>query len=126
MNICVIKAGSAVVTQENNMLDFNIMQGICQQIIYLSKNGWKIVLVSSGAVACGRRFLIKQYKSQQNNYSNSIYASLGQGKLISYYSSFINTNNSNLDVGQILLNRESVSNRENYNHIKNIILGRFI
>jgi glutamate 5-kinase len=125
MNICVIKAGSAIVTQNDNTLDLNAIQNICQQIIYLSKIGWKIVLVSSGAVACGKGLLLNRddKRNRKNEYSNSIMASLGQGKLISYYSSLINTNNSNLDVGQVLVTRKAISSKENFNNLKNIILG---
>lgn len=125
MKICVIKAGSAIVTQDNNMLDLNTIQNICHQIIKLNTKGWRIILVSSGAVACGKgtieasQDIIKRHKS----YADSILASLGQGRLIYYYSSFLNTNSSNLDVGQILVNRVSLSFRENYTNLKKIILG---
>ena len=121
MKLCIIKAGSAIVTQNNNLLDLNAIQNICQQIIELNDKGWKVIMVSSGAVACGKG-AIKTTVTKHKKI-NPILASLGQGKLISYYSSFINTNSSNLDVGQILMSRKSIANRENYNSLRDIILG---
>lgn len=123
MQICVIKAGSTIVTQDNNMLDLNAIQNLCQQIIKLSQNGWKVILVSSGAVACGKGAIKTNNGKGKKQANNSIMASLGQGKLISYYSSFINTSSSNLDVGQILITRKAVSSRENYINLKSVILG---
>lgn len=121
MKLCVIKAGSTIVTQNNNVLDLNAIQNICLQIIKLNENGWKVILVSSGAVACGRG--ITKTNPVKNKNSNPILASIGQGKLISYYSNLINTNNSNLDVGQVLITRRAISSKENYNSLKEIILG---
>lgn len=124
MNICIIKAGSAIVTQNDNMLDLNAIQGICLQIIELSKSGWKVILVSSGAVACGKGAVETGRNSHdKSNYSNSILAALGQSKLIYYYSSLLNTSNSNIDVGQILVTRKSISNSENYINLKKTITG---
>ena len=83
-------------------------------------------MVSSGAVACGKGVIKTSNdkgKKQVNKVNNSIMAALGQGKLIYYYTSLINTNSSNLDVGQILITRKAISSRENYINLKSVILG---
>ena len=126
MKLCVIKAGSAIVTQDNDMLDLNAIQSLCQQIIKLSKNSWKVILVSSGAIASGKgaiKISNGGRNKQVKKVNDPIMASLGQGKLIYYYSSLINTSSSNLDVGQILITRKAISSRENYINLKSVLLG---
>jgi glutamate 5-kinase len=119
MKICVVKAGSAIVTQSKGKLDLNILQSICEQIIDLSSQGWKVILVSSGSVAAGCWKNIQDIKTSEN----PIYASIGQSRLIYYYSNFIDASHSNLNVGQILLTREHLADKNNYVQLKNNLIA---
>ena len=53
----VIKVGSNVLTRTDGKLDVTRMSALVDQIAWLKRNGYEVILVSSGAVACGRREL---------------------------------------------------------------------
>ena len=50
----VIKIGSNVLTRADGKLDVTRMSAIVDQVAWLRQQGHEVVLVSSGAVACGR------------------------------------------------------------------------
>lgn len=50
----VVKIGSSTITGGMDFLDRDLMSGIARQIDILNKLGWKVVVVSSGAVALGK------------------------------------------------------------------------
>ena len=51
----VVKVGTNVLTSENGNLDRGQIESLCVQISELVKSKREVVLVSSGAVAAGRR-----------------------------------------------------------------------
>ena len=53
----VVKVGSNVLTRQDGKLDVTRMSALVDQIAGLRKQGVEVILVSSGAVACGRREL---------------------------------------------------------------------
>ena len=53
----VIKIGSNVLTRKDGKLDVTRMSALVDQIAWLRKQDIEVSLVSSGAVACGRREL---------------------------------------------------------------------
>ena len=54
MKRIVIKVGSNVLTRSNGKLDVTRMSAIVDQIAWLRQHDYEVILVSSGAVACGR------------------------------------------------------------------------
>ena len=54
MKRVVIKVGSNVLAREDGTLDVTRMSSIVDQVVKLQNSGFEVVLVSSGAVACGR------------------------------------------------------------------------
>ena len=50
----VIKVGSNVLTRDNGKLDITRMSALVDQVAALRAGGHEVILVSSGAVACGR------------------------------------------------------------------------
>jgi glutamate 5-kinase len=54
----VIKIGSNVLTRQDGKLDVTRMSALVDQVAWLRKQDIEVILVSSGAVACGRRELI--------------------------------------------------------------------
>ena len=50
----VIKVGSNVLTRKDGKLDVTRMSAIVDQIAELRGKGYEVILVSSGAVACGK------------------------------------------------------------------------
>ena len=53
----VIKVGSALVTNDGEGLDLNAINEWARQIAALRQNGRQVLLVSSGAIACGMQRL---------------------------------------------------------------------
>ena len=53
----VIKVGSNVLTRNDGHLDITRVSAIVDQIAWLTQQEHEVILVSSGAVACGRREL---------------------------------------------------------------------
>lgn len=51
----VVKVGSNVLTRTDGKLDVTRMSALVDQIAWLIRNDNEVILVSSGAVACGRR-----------------------------------------------------------------------
>lgn len=83
----VIKVGSQSILNADGTPLLDVMTSVIEQIIALNKAGHQVVLVSSGAVALGRK-LVRTTLSQE--YGNSmaekqLLASLGQPQLMSIY-----------------------------------------
>ena len=107
----VIKVGSNVLTRQDGKLDVTRMSALVDQIAWLKKQGYEIILVSSGAVACGRREL-KVDHSLDSVEQRQLYSALGQVKLIGlYYDLF---REFNIHVGQVLTMKENFNPGEQY------------
>src|SRR5258708_3676921 len=121
--ICVIKAGSAVVTQRNGSLDLNVIQQLCDEIADLRKHGWAPILVASGAVAAGRGWLgaygeVRDVEEAEAQLTKRIHAALGQTTLLAFYKEFLERQNPPLHVAQVLLTREAFSEQSRYGNLK--------
>ena len=55
----VVKVGSAVLTRDNCM-NLDAIDNIARDISHLHKNGREVILVSSGAVAAGKKNLVSR------------------------------------------------------------------
>ena len=80
----VVKVGSNVLTRDDGKLDVTRMSALVDQIAWLKRNDYEVILVSSGAVACGRREL-KVDHSLDSVEQRQLYSALGQVKLIGLY-----------------------------------------
>ena len=58
----VIKVGSNVLTRKDGKLDVTRMSALVDQVAWLRREGYEVILVSSGAVACGRRELTVEHE----------------------------------------------------------------
>jgi len=124
VRICVIKAGSAVLTQPSGDLDLNMIQHLCDQIALLRKSGWAPILVTSGAVAAGRGWLgrygeARDVEETKVQLLKRVYAALGQTTLLSFYKEFLERQNPPLHVAQVLLTREAFADRSRYGNLQN-------
>jgi len=118
----VIKLGSAVVTHEEFGLDFEILFSLGKSVYQLKKRGIQVVLVSSGAIACGK-FKININKPLLSLSEKQALASLGQSLLMQIYEEIFSKYK--LTTAQILLTAEDLAHRNRYlNAIKtlNILL----
>ena len=107
----VIKIGSNVLTRKDGKLDVTRMSALVDQIAWLRKNGIEIIVVSSGAVACGRRELTVDH-SLDSVEQRQLFSALGQVKLIGlYYDLF---REFHIHVGQVLTMKENFQPGEQY------------
>jgi len=107
----VVKVGSNVLTRGDGKLDVTRMSALVDQIAWLRKQGIEVVLVSSGAVACGRRELTVDH-SLDSVEQRQLFSAVGQVKLVGlYYDLF---REFNIHVGQVLTMKENFQPGEQY------------
>ena len=95
----VIKVGSNVLTREDGSLDTTRVSSIVDQITALRRAGYEAVLVTSGAVACGRS-LIREDRTLTDVQQRQLYSAIGQVRLMDlYYKLF---QGYGITVGQVL------------------------
>ena len=109
----VIKVGSNVLTRPDGKLDVTRMSSIVDQIAWLRQQGYEVILVSSGAVACGRRELIVDHRLDSVE-QRQLFSAVGQVKLVGlYYDLF---REFGIHVGQVLTMKENFEAGEQYNN----------
>lgn len=107
----VIKVGSNVLTREDGCPNVTNMSMIVDQIASLVQSGHEIILVSSGAVGCGRS-MVKPDKKIDSVAQRQLFSAVGQIKLMNiYYSLFASYG---IAVGQVLTQKENFSSRSLY------------
>lgn len=105
MKTIIIKIGSSVLlTQRNKLDEFRIAQ-LATQIGNLQNCGLGIVLVVSGAVACGSKFIDI---SNQDERSKQAAAGIGQAILTTIFQKTLAAHN--LTLAQVLLTRHDLAN----------------
>ena len=115
---CVIKIGSALLTNDGAGLNMTGIATWVEQISNLRKSGVEVVLVSSGAVAEGmcRLGLTKRPDSLHELQAA---AAVGQMGLIQSYESEFQKYD--LHTAQILLTHDDLSNRQRYLNARNTV-----
>lgn len=115
---CVIKIGSALLTNDGAGLNMTGIATWVEQISVLRKSGAEIVLVSSGAVAEGMcRLGIT--KRPESLHELQAAAAVGQMGLIQSYESEFSKYD--LHTAQILLTHDDLSNRQRYLNARNTV-----
>jgi len=110
--ILVIKFGSASVTTANQEIDEVVIASVAQQVAFLSKN-YNIVLVSSGAIAAGKKKLIN-YKGTLSEKKAA--AAIGNPLLLQTYSRYFEPYG--ISIAQSLCERHHFSNRNQFLQLK--------
>ena len=100
----VIKIGSNVLTRPDGKLDVTRVSALVDQVAWLRQHDIEAILVSSGAVACGRSEL-KVDHTLDSVEQRQLYSAVGQVKLIGlYYDLF---REFGIHVGQVLTMKEN-------------------
>ncbi len=109
----VIKCGSAVVTDNSGKLDEKVIEKLAQSISLFVNKGYKITVVTSGAVACG----VGEFGREPKNLrEKQAYASVGQIILMESYKKAFQQFNKK--VAQLLLTHDDFKNRKRFLNIK--------
>ncbi|MBR6128963.1 MAG: glutamate 5-kinase [Bacteroidaceae bacterium] len=107
----VVKVGSNVLTTDRWKLDITRMSALVDQIAWLREQGYQVVLVTSGAVACGRGELHVDH-SLDSVEQRQLFSAMGQVKLVNlYYDLF---REYNIHVGQVLTTKENFQSERSY------------
>lgn len=116
-----VKIGSNVLTRADGTLDITRVSAIVDQVCRLHKSGVEVVMISSGAVACGRGECRDLDISKLDNVSQrQLFSAIGQVKLINrYYDLF---HDHGVRVGQVLTMKETFSTRRHYLNQRNCML----
>ena len=112
MKRIVVKIGSNALTRPDGRLDVTRMSALVDQIAWLRQHDYEVILVSSGAVACGRRELKDVDHELDSVEQRQLFSALGQAKLIGlYYDLF---REYHIHVGQVLTMKENFRPGEQY------------
>lgn len=120
INCAVIKIGSNVITSESGQPDLARMRHLVDQVSSLIGKGVKVLLVTSGAVAFGRKEINLQEKLNPV-LKKQIWASVGQVALIQKYKNLFAAHGH--QTAQILVTKEDFRDRKHYLNMRNCILG---
>ena len=114
MKRIVIKIGSNVLTRADGMLDVTRISSIVDQVQALRADGAQVMLVTSGAVACGRGLLSRAGVAPNLDTveQRQLYSAVGQVQLIDLYSRLFK--DWNTTIGQVLTMKEHFSTPREY------------
>ena len=98
-NRIVIKIGSAVLANSNGIVRHNILSSISEDIAWLLKNDKEVLIVSSGAIALGRKKI--KLSEMLTVAESQALAAHGQIELMSAWKKHLNK--FSIPIGQILL-----------------------
>lgn len=112
-----VKVGSNVLTRDDGTLDVTRMSALVDQLALLRRSGMELILISSGAVACGRselRLPAVEASHMDSVEQRQVFSAVGQAKLIERYVEFFR--DYGIHVGQVLTTKENFSTpRQNQN-----------
>ncbi|MDE6080843.1 MAG: glutamate 5-kinase [Muribaculaceae bacterium] len=107
----VVKIGSNVLTRRDGKPNVTNMSAIVDQVAHLRRSGHELILVSSGAVACGRG-AVTPTRQLDSVAARQLFSSVGQIRLINIYNDLFAQYG--IVVGQVLTQKENFSSRTSY------------
>lgn len=111
----VVKVGSAVITGVDS-LNFPVIDSLAKQIVAIkaAANGRRVIVVSSGAVAAGKKALLAQGTSSFPNYTRARHAiaAIGQSFLMRAWDRAFAPHG--VITGQVLLTRDDLRSRSRF------------
>ncbi len=113
----VVKVGSAVLTEKDG-LNMLVVKELADDLAYLREIGREVILVSSGAVAAGRKTL-GLGERQLSMKEKQAAAAFGQSSLMRAYEDIFASHDQK--VSQILLTHDDLANRDRYLNVRNTL-----
>lgn len=114
----VVKLGTSVLTSGGEALDRAQMVELVRQMAQLQQSGCDIILCTSGAIAAGRERL--NFPTVDDSMaSKQMLAAVGQSQLIQIWENLFNIYG--LHVGQMLLTRADLDDRERYLNARDML-----
>ena len=111
MKRIVVKVGSNVLTCEDGKLDITRLSSIVDQVVWVLRHDYQVILVSSGSVTSGKGEMKALHKLDSIQ-QRQLYSAMGQVKLMAlYYDLF---REYGIHIGQVLTMKESFATRREY------------
>jgi glutamate 5-kinase len=118
-NRIVVKVGSSILASVEKGLHYEVFSHLSKEISDLKRQGYEIVLVSSGAIAAGMEKL--GYKTRpQDITQKQATAAVGQTRLMNIYESYFSRYQQM--VAQVLLTHDDLSHRRRFLNARNTLL----
>ncbi|MFT5699316.1 MAG: glutamate 5-kinase [Desulforhopalus sp.] len=118
----VVKVGSAILTTENG-INQDVVDNLAKEISFLRDTGREVILVSSGAVAAGKKKLHFKDELELSIQQKQALAAIGQSQLMHDYDEAFGRYGYN--IAQILLTHSDLSHRSRYLNVRNTLLTLF-
>lgn len=115
----VIKIGSRVLVQRNGRPDTRRMGELVEDIVRLHRSGVQVIVVSSGAIACGLQALGMK-KRPEDLPSLQMAAAVGQSRLMATYDRLFSKKKCR--IGQVLLTHDDLRHRQRHLNARNSTL----
>ncbi len=116
----VVKVGSSILASLEKGLHYETFSHLTKEISELKRQGYEIVLVSSGAIAAGMEKL--GYKTRpQSITQKQATAAVGQSRLIHIYENYFSRYQQM--VAQVLLTHDDLSHRRRFLNARNTLLA---
>jgi glutamate 5-kinase len=116
----VVKVGTNVLTAGTDRLDLEVMSSLVGQVARLHRQGRDVLIVSSGAIACGRHRL-GTAKERKDIPFRQVLASVGQTYLMQAYDELFAWHD--IVVAQTLLTKRDLADRQGYLNARNTLLA---
>ncbi len=116
--LVVVKVGTRSLTNDEGSLDLDEMRGLVDQIAEATRRGFRIILVTSGAIASGIAELGVKPNPNDIVFRQAC-AAAGQSILMAHYRELFGRYG--LKVAQVLLTEQDLSNRISYLHTCNVL-----
>ena len=107
----VVKIGTSVITNNKNAVCERMINTLASQISTLQKEGFKVIIVSSGAIAAGVHRMGWKQKPKKISHLQAA-AAVGQVSLVETYEKEFKKNG--LTTAQVLITGEDFSSRKRY------------
>lgn len=118
----VVKIGSRVLCDDHGDLDEQVLASLAAQVGALWRDGWELLLVSSGAVASGAGLVAERSRGLANPVTRKqVLAATGQVRLMETWQRHFRSQE--LDIAQILASRSDFQSRHHYLNMRACIEG---
>ena len=114
----VVKIGSRVISDGHGLV-LEKIASLCDDVHQLRQRGFEVVLVSSGAIAAGKKDLGIIGRPQTIPLKQAA-AAIGQSRLMSIYKDSLRRHG--LQAAQVLLTRDDLANRRRYLNARNTLM----
>lgn len=112
----VVKVGTKVLTNNQGVLDIASVANIAAQVALLTLDGYKVVLVTSGAMGAGKS-LLHTTKRLTSISEKQLFAAIGQASLINEYSMCLREQG--LLCAQVLATKEDFRDQSHFFNMRN-------